>query len=179
MVNMSVGEKYVSKNKQPLVVEHPYSILYKHSFGEVSPFFVGLTKKRLLGTVCRNREKHRNGKDLLFLPPRADCPECMAEVNEWVDLTDADIRIYTFTTAYFAGETFLSKVPFTLINIDVQGFDNSYSKLTSTLVIDEPGEINIKREDIRIGMRIKPKFRDVPQDKVDASVLYFVPAEKP
>lgn len=176
---MSVGEKYVSKNKFPLVVEIPYSILYRHSFGEVSPFFEGLSRKRLLGTVCRNREKHKNGKDLLFLPPRADCPECMTEVKEWVDLTDADIRIYTFTTAYFAGETFLNKVPFTLINIDVQGYDNSYSKLTSTLVVDEPGEINISRDDIKIGMKIKPKFREVTPDKVDASVLYFVPAEKP
>jgi len=176
---LSVGEKYVSKNRQPLVNEIPYSILYKHSYGEVSPFFVGLSKKKLLGTVCRNREKHRNGKDLLFLPPRADCPECLAEVTEWVDLTDADIRIYTFTTAYFAGETFLNKVPFTLINIDVQGYDNSYSKLTSILVVDEPGEINISRDEIKIGMKIKPKFRDVPLEKIDASALYFVPAEKP
>ncbi|MGC8564905.1 MAG: Zn-ribbon domain-containing OB-fold protein [Thermoplasmata archaeon] len=175
---MSVGEKYVSKNKNPLIVDFPYSILYKHTFGEVSPFFIGLKNKKLLGNVCRNKEKHRNGKDLLFLPPRADCPECMAEITEWVDLTDADIRIYTFTTAYFAGETFLSRVPFTLINIDVQGYDNSYSKLTSTLVINEPGEINIEQKDIRIGMKIKPKFRDVPLEKVDASTLYFVPAEK-
>mgnify|MGYP001626145674 FL=1 len=178
MVKMSVGEKYVSKNKDPLIVDFPYSILYKHTFGEVSPFFVGLKNKRLLGTVCRNREKHKNGKDLLFLPPRADCPECMAEVTEWVDLTDADIRIYTFTTAYFAGETFLDRIPYTLINIDVQGYDNSYSKLTSTLVINEPGEINIGLKDIRIGMKIKPKFKDVPLEKVDASTLYFVPAEK-
>ncbi|MEM0485240.1 MAG: hypothetical protein QW283_01950 [Thermoplasmata archaeon] len=176
---MSVGEKYVSKNKSPHIVEHPYTILYKHSYGEVSPFFLGLIKKRLLGTVCRNKDKHKNGKELLFLPPRADCPECLAELNEWIDLTDADIRIYTFTTAYFAGETFLNKVPFTLINIDVQGYDNSYSKLTSTLVINEPGEINIDINEIKIGMKIKPKFRDVPLEKVDASVLYFVPAEKP
>ncbi|MGC8663255.1 MAG: Zn-ribbon domain-containing OB-fold protein [Thermoplasmata archaeon] len=178
MVKMSVGEKYVSKNKNPLVVDFPYSILYKHTFGEVSPFFVGLKNKRLLGTVCRNNDKHKNGKEILYLPPRADCPECMAELTEWVDLTDADIRIYTYTTAYFAGETFLNRIPYTLINIDVKGYDNSYSKLTSTLVINEPGEINIDLKDIRIGMKIKPKFRDVPLEKVDASTLYFVPAEK-
>lgn len=175
---MSVGEKYVSKNKNPLVVEQPYSILYRHSFGEVSPFFVGLSQGKLLGTVCRNREKHKNGKDLLFLPPRADCPECLAEVTEWVDLTNADIRVYSFTHVYFAAESFLGKVPFTLINIEVEGYDNSYSKLISTLVVDEEGEINIDREKVRVGMKVKPKFRKVPPEKVDASVLYFVPAEK-
>ncbi len=178
MVIMVVSEKYVSKNKNPLVVEQPYSILYKHSFGEISPYFIGLKNKRLYGTVCRNKEKHKNGKDLLFLPPRADCPECMAELHEWVDLTDAVFRIYTFTTTYFAGESFLDKLPITLINVEVEGYDNSYSKLTSVLVVDEQGEYNIDRKDVKIGMRIKPKFRDVPQEKIDSSALYFVPLKE-
>ncbi len=174
---MSVGKKYISNNKSPLISEMPYSISYRHSYGEVSKFFIGLSQGKLLATVCRNGEKHRNRGDLLFLPPRADCPECLSEVNEWIDLTDAEFRVYSFTHVYFAGESFLGKVPFTLINIEVVGYDNSYSKLISTLVLDDEGEIHIDREKVKIGMKVKPKFRKVQPEKIDASALYFVPAE--
>ncbi|MGC8610560.1 MAG: Zn-ribbon domain-containing OB-fold protein [Thermoplasmata archaeon] len=168
-----------SLNPNPLIVDLPYHINYKHSYGKVSPYFVGLKNKKLLGTICRNKEKHRSKTELLFLPPRADCPECMAEIKEWVDLTNNEFRIYTYTIAYFAGESFLNQVPYILINVEVVGYDTSYSKLTSTLVINEPGEINIKPEEIRIGMKVKPKFRDVPLESITANSLYFVPAEKP
>lgn len=175
---MVISEQYRSKNKDALVLEQPYNILYKHSFGEVSNYFKGLHEHKLMGTICRNKEHHKNKHDILFLPPRADCPECMRELDEWIEVQDMDIRIYTFTNMYFAGESFLDKLPLTLINIDVQGFDNSYSKLISILVTDEDGEINIDKKDVRIGMKIKPKFKDVPLEKVDASTLYFVPLEK-
>lgn len=153
------------------MLEQPYNILYKHSFGEVSKYFKGLHEHKLMCTMCRNKEIHKN--EILFLPPMADCPECMREIDEWIEVQDLDIRIYTFTNMYFAGESFLDKLPLTLINIDVQGFDKSYSKLISILVTDEKGEINIDKKDARIGMMIKPKFKDVPLEKVDASTLYL------
>ncbi|MCL4326332.1 MAG: hypothetical protein M1481_05900 [Candidatus Thermoplasmatota archaeon] len=173
---MVVGEKYRSKNREQIIVEQPYHIQYRHSFGEVSKFFKGLHEKKLYGTICRGKEHHMSGEDNLFVPPRADCPECMVPLEEWIELQNEDIRVYTFTTMYFSGENFLDKLPLTLINVEFPRYNNNYSKLISILITNEKDEINIDKKDLKIGMKIKPKFKEMPLEKIDASALYFVPA---
>ena len=43
------------KKMSPIVIKHPYSIEYLHSYGQDSPFFAGLANKKLLGTRCGRR----------------------------------------------------------------------------------------------------------------------------
>src|SRR4030042_5919349 len=40
------------KGMSPIVIKHPYSIDYLHSYGQDSPFFAGLANRKLLGTRC-------------------------------------------------------------------------------------------------------------------------------
>jgi uncharacterized OB-fold protein len=66
---------------------------------------------------------------------------------------------------YFAAEEFLKDVPFTLILVEFKGVDTLFlSRL-----------IGVEREDTRIGLKVKPKFRR----KATWSVrdVYFVKAE--
>jgi uncharacterized OB-fold protein len=84
--------------------------------------------------------------------------------TEWFELP-AEGRIHSWTVCYFAAEEFLKDVPFTLILVEFKGVNTLFlSRL-----------IGVDREDTRIGMKVKSKFRR----KATLSVrdVYFVKAE--
>ena len=48
-----------------------------HTYGLLTPYFNGLTEGRLMATCCVNRAcPIGKGEGALWLPPRADCPDC-------------------------------------------------------------------------------------------------------
>ena len=60
-----------------MVIERPWDVMYNHSYGRVSPFFMGLLEKKLMGTKCPKCGD-------VFCPPRAHCwrIECRLEEAE-------------------------------------------------------------------------------------------------
>src|SRR3972149_3697570 len=128
------------KEMSPLVIKHPYSIEYLHSYGQDSPFFAGLANKKLLGPRCGHGR-------YTYATPRLHCANCGKE-TDWVELPQEG-RVHTFTTCYFGSEEFLKETPFHLI------------------LVSAP-------QDIRIGMKVKAKFRRNSQLK--PTDVYFVPA---
>jgi uncharacterized OB-fold protein len=140
----------------PLIVRDHFEIDYVHSFKQDTPFFHGLSKKKLLGSHCKKcRYK--------YATPRSHCMYC-GSATEWFELP-TDCRIHSWTVCYFAAEEFLKDVPFTLVLVEFAGVDTLFlSRL-----------IGIERKDIRIGMKVKAKFRR----KATWSVrdVYFVRAE--
>ena len=73
-------------------------------------------------------------------------------------------RVHTFTTCYYGSEAFLSETPFHLILVEFEGADTLL--LARLIGVDRP-------EDIRIGMKVKAKFRRNSQLK--PTDVYFVP----
>lgn len=145
------------KGMSPIVVKQPYHIEYVHSYGQDSPFFAGLSNKKLLGTKC--------GKcNYTWATPRLACTHCGGE-TDWVELPQEG-RVHTFTTCYFGGEEFLNETPFHLVLVEFDGVD---TLLLSRLI--GPAQ----PEEIRIGMKVKAKFRRNSQMK--PTDVYFVPAE--
>ncbi|MHB8941478.1 MAG: Zn-ribbon domain-containing OB-fold protein, partial [Desulfobacteria bacterium] len=57
------------KGTSPIVVKQPYNIEYLHSYGQDSPFFAGLSNKKLLGTKCPKC-------DYTWATPRLACTQC-------------------------------------------------------------------------------------------------------
>src|SRR5574341_23878 len=53
----------------PIIIKFPYHTDYIHSYGQDSPFFAGLTNKKLLGTECP-KCKYRYGT------PKGHCMYC-------------------------------------------------------------------------------------------------------
>jgi uncharacterized OB-fold protein len=144
------------KGMSPIVIKQPYSIDYLHSYGQDSPFFAGLANGKLLGTRC-GRCKYT------YATPRLHCANCGAE-TKWVELPQEG-RVHTFTTCYYGSEEFLSETPFHLILVEFDGADTML--LARLIGVDRP-------EDIRIGMKVKAKFRRNSQLK--PTDVYFVPA---
>ena len=56
--------------------------------GNVKEFFKGLSEGRILATRCK-----RCGK--IYFPPQKDCPTCMAEDMEWIELS-RNAKLLTF-----------------------------------------------------------------------------------
>jgi uncharacterized OB-fold protein len=142
-------------NIDPLQVHRHYEIDYIHSYGEVSDFFAGLKKKKLMATRCPDC-------GATWLPPRRDCGKCGAKAD-WFE-APLEGKVHTYSVLHFAAEAFLSEVPFVLAYIDLPGIDTMFL----TRVRD------CRLEDVYIGMPVRAKFRRLvdwtPND------VWFVPA---
>jgi uncharacterized protein len=143
-------------NLDPIMIKYHYEIDYLHSYAQDSPFFKGLTEKRLLGSRCRQC-------GYTYATPRSHCMDCGGE-TEWVELPQEG-RVHTFTTCYFGGEAFLDQTPFTLVMVEFDGVDTLF---LSRLLGAEPDEV-------RIGLPIRARF--VRNSKLKPTDVYFVPRE--
>ncbi len=144
------------KEMSPIVIRHPYSVEYLHSYGQDSPFFAGLANGVLLGTRCGPCR-------YTYATPRLHCAAFGGE-TEWIELP-REGRVHTFTTCYFGSEEFLQETPFHLILVEFDGVDTLLlARLTG---VDGP-------EGIRIGMRVAARFRR--NSRLKPTDVYFVPS---
>ncbi len=144
------------KEMSPIVIRHPYSVEYLHSYGQDSPFFAGIANKTLLGTRCGPCR-------YTYATPRLHCANCGGE-TQWTELPQEG-RVHTFTTCYYGSEEFLKETPFHLILVEFDGVDTLL--LARLIGVGGP-------EDIRIGMKVRARFRRNSQLK--PTDVYFVPA---
>ncbi len=140
----------------PLVILDHYEIDYTHSYAQDSPFFVGLSQGKLLGSACKKC-------DYKFATPRAYCMNC-GKKSEWFNLPLAG-RVHTYTTCYYGSEAFLAETPFTLILAEFRGVD---TLLLSRLKGVDP-------EKVEVGMKVRAEFSRRPEFKV--TDFWFVAAD--
>lgn len=143
-------------NTDPLIIQSHYEIDYIHSYAEDTPFFLGLSQGRLMGSRC-------TGCNYKYATPRAYCMQCGAK-TEWIELPRQG-RVHTWTTCYFGSEEFLKETPFNLVLVE---FDRIQTLLLSRL-------IGATQEQIRVGMKVEARFRRNSQ--FNPTDVYFVPAE--
>ena len=125
------------------VIEWPRSITHVHTNGMLSPFFKGLREGKLMATRCSNgacSEKR------LWIPPRAHCPDCHAEMV-WEALPNPVIgKIYTFTEVVYAGTGIELSTPYWQVDVEIPGLATIPK---SYLLYGKP----------YIGMKVKAEFR--------------------
>lgn len=166
-----VGYKIIEGNKghrpdrleraRYMLVNRPWDVMYEHSYGLVSRFFEGLMEKRLLGTKCTKCGD-------VFCPPRAHCwrNKCRLAETEWVEMPMRG-TLHCFTVLGFAGEAFLSDLPFILAYVRVEGAN---TLIAGRLVGMDP-------EDVECDMSVAIKFVEHPSG--NPMDIYFVPAGPP
>ncbi|MCM0082410.1 Zn-ribbon domain-containing OB-fold protein [Geomonas sp. Red32] len=141
-------------NTDPIIIKYHYEIDYLHSYAQDSPFFTGLTRRKLLGSRCTSCDRR-------FATPRGHCMECGAP-TEWFELPHEG-RVHTFTTCHFGGQAFLKETPFTLIMVEFEGVDTLFlSRL-----------IGARPEEISVGMPVQARF--LRNCKFKPTDVYFVP----
>ncbi len=144
-------------NVDPLIVKSHYDIDYIHSYAQDSEFFRALGKKKLMGSKCRKC-------GYTYATPRGHCMMCGSE-TDWYELPNEG-RVHTYTTCYFGSEKFLPETPFNLIMVEFDGVDSLFMARL----------IGADQEDIKIGMKVKARFRRNLQ--ISPTDVYFVPAKE-
>ena len=118
-----------------------------HTYGLLTPYFKGLAQGRLPATQCINSAcPVSKGNGQLWLPPRADCPDCHQPMV-WSEIKNPRGYIYTYTYVERGGTGLEIPCPYYQIDVKVDG--------VCTIVksyLDGPGPI-------RIGDKVKARFR--------------------
>jgi uncharacterized OB-fold protein len=115
-----------------MVVDRPWDVMYDHSYGRVSPFFMGLLEKKLMGTKCPTCGD-------VFCPPRAHCwrYECKLAETEWIEMPLTGM-LHSYGIMGFGGEAFLDQLPFILAYVRVEGAN---TMIASRLVGTRPEDV--------------------------------------
>ena len=143
-----------------LVIEWPRTFVHRHTYGKLTPFFRGLQEGRLLATRCNNPRCLENR---LWLPARADCPDCHQPMG-WEEIPKPIIgTIYTYTKVAYGGMGLEISEPYWQIDIELPGVCTIFK---SWLKYGEP----------RIGMKVRAEFQKVPTNTI--LNVYWVPHEK-
>jgi uncharacterized OB-fold protein len=147
------------KHLAPIQIEQPYSIVYLHSYAQDSPWFAGLSNKRILA----NKDPESG---YTYATPRGH-DMYSGEETDWIDITERKATVHAFTVCYFGSEAFLDETPFVLVQVEFEGVN---TLLLSRLVGVDPEHASLDW----IGMELKPQF--LRNSKLKPTDVYFVPA---
>lgn len=118
-----------------------------HTYGLLTPYFKGLAEGRLMATRCVNPKcPIGKGKGDLWLPPRADCPDCHQPM-EWEKIAKPEGYIYAFTYVERGGTGLEIECPYYQIDVKIEGVGT----IIKSYLLD--------RKPIKIGDRVRAAFR--------------------
>ena len=101
-----------------MVVKYPRSGVHNHTYGKLTPFFSALKKGKLMATRCVNPKCEENR---MWLPPRADCPDCNQPMD-WVEIPNPVIgKVHTFAKVVYAGTGIELETPYYQIDVELPG----------------------------------------------------------
>jgi uncharacterized protein len=120
---------------------------HHHTYGLLTPYFKGLSEGRLMATRCHNpRCPVAHGHGELWLPPRADCPDCHQPMV-WDEIKSPRGVIYTYTKVEHGGAGLEIECPYYQIDVRLDGV----CTIIKSYLLD--------RRPIKIGDRVKAGFR--------------------
>lgn len=135
--------------------------MHYHTYGQLTPYFKGLTEGRLLATRCTNaRCPVGKGKGGLWLPPRVDCPDCHQPMV-WEEIPNPHGYIYAYTYVERGGTGLEIECPYYQIDVKMDGV---WTIVKSYLVDRKP---------IKIGDKVRAGFRTGKDATNTCLDLYF------
>jgi len=146
------------KKLAPIQIEQEYKITYLHSYGQDSPWFAGLTNKRLLASQSP-------ASGYTYAMPRGH-DMYSGQETRWIDITDCPAFIHAFTVCYFGSQEFLPETPYVLALIEFEGVD---TLLLTRLMGVDPTQPSLDW----IGMPVQARF--LRNSKLKPTDVYFAP----
>ena len=140
---------------EALVIRSPYSINYIHSYAEDTPFFLGLTEGKLLGSKCSEC-------GFVYATPRGHCMAC-GGTTTWKELPQRG-KVHSWTTCRFGSEAFLKETPYNLCLVE---FEGAGSLLLARLK-------DATEPELYVGMPVEARFD--PNPKFSITDVWFVPS---
>jgi uncharacterized OB-fold protein len=138
-----------------------------HTYGLLTPYFRGLAEGRLRATRCLNPGcPIGRGEGQLWLPPRADCPDCHQPMS-WQEIEEPRGYVYTYTYVERGGTGLELPCPYYQIDVKIEGVCTILKSYLSG-----PGPI-------RIGDRVRARFRTGADATHTCLDLYWEKEEQP
>ncbi len=132
-----------------------------HTYGQLTPYFKGLSEGRLLATKCIHAAcPISKGQGELWLPPRADCPDCHQPMV-WQEVKNPAGYIYTYTFVERGGTGLEIECPYYQIDVKMEG--------VCTIV----KSYLINRQPIKIGDHVRACFHTGKNATHTSLDLYF------
>lgn len=132
-----------------------------HTYGLLTPYFQGLKEGRLMATRCTNKScPVSQGKGELWLPPRADCPDCHQPMK-WKEIKNPTGYIYTYTHVERGGTGLEIECPYDQIDVRMKGVGT----IVKSYLVD--------RRPIQIGDKVRACFRTGRKATHTCLDLYF------
>jgi uncharacterized OB-fold protein len=118
-----------------------------HTYGMLTPYFRGLGEGRLMATRCVNpRCPISKGHGELWLPPRADCPDCHQPMV-WEQIKNPAGYIYAYTHVERGGTGLEIECPYYQVDVKIAGV----CTILKGYLLD--------RKPIKIGDKVRAGFR--------------------
>jgi len=125
-----------------LISEQILQVPFNYSAGPVASKFLLALKdeKKIYGIWCPTCNK-------VYVPPRAFCGQCQAELKDWVPLAGTG-KVESFTVVHYPESTQPAPPPYILAVIKLDGADTGFTHLL--------GEVDEKK--LKIGLKVEPVF---------------------
>lgn len=118
-----------------------------HTYGLLTPYFEGLAHGRLMATRCVNAKcPIGHGKGEMWLPPRADCPDCHQPMK-WEEIKNPSGYIYSYTYVERGGTGLEIECPYYQVDVKIEGV----ASILKGYLLD--------RKPIKIGDKVRAVFR--------------------
>ncbi len=132
-----------------------------HTYGLLTPYFRGLGEGRLMATRCVNKRcPIGKGHSELWLPPRADCPDCHQPMV-WEQIKDLSGYVYAYTHVERGGAGLEIECPYYQVDVKLPGVGT----IVKSYLLD--------RKPIKIGDKVRAGFRTGADATHTCLDLYF------
>lgn len=151
-VKLIAGKTKVTETKGAWVIDVPRFPAelgtHHHTYGMLTPYFKALTEGKLLATRCLFAGcPIGKGRGELWLPPRADCPDCHQPMV-WEEIKNPAGEIFTYTLVERGGAGLEIECPYYQIDVLMAG--------VSTII---KGYLIDRNRKIKIGDRVRAFFK--------------------
>jgi uncharacterized OB-fold protein len=123
----------------------PLTFAFDIPTNKTAKFWDELEKGRVFGTVCKKCGKK-------YFPPVADCSECLDSDMDWIDLTEQEGEVETFTHVVVRPTSFAEQETYTVAVAKL----NTEVKVLAWLT-------GVKLGQAKVGMRVKLVGKPSPE----------------
>jgi len=152
--------------EKPREVKTVASVPYELAIGPTwSKFFDYLEEEKIMGKKCKKCNR-------IMVPPRAFCPRCFEETDEWVEVSqEGIIETWSYATLKFYGQ--IPDPPFISGQFRLDGADTGFFHRIAGFDLSNFDEVN---KIVKLGGRVKAVWRKEKMGDI-MDLDYFIPIE--
>ena len=152
--------------EKPREIRTEVVVPYEVALGTTwTKFFDNLKEEKILGTRCKKCNR-------VFVPPRAFCPRCFEDTDEWVEVgQEGVVETWSYATLKFYGQ--IPDPPFVGAQIHLDGCDTGFMHRIAGFDLSDFEEV---KKIVKLGERVKAVWSKEKHGDI-TDIDYFEPVK--